>query len=92
MQAFFAHEYPQNEEVFVTTFFRGDVKSSVPGSWLILATCGIPVSLLATFGKMVVKLFPLIAVVEQEQLLILNIQQRLFHQILNFTGYQQAEK
>ena len=29
----------------------------VPGSWLILATCGIPASLLATFVKTLVKLF-----------------------------------
>ena len=52
MQAFFTYEYtqlhPQNEEVFVTASFGGDVKPSVPGSWLILATCA---SSLAIFGK-----------------------------------------
>ena len=49
---FFAYGYtqlhPQNEEVF-TTSFEGNVKPLVPGSWLILATCTIPASLLATF-------------------------------------------
>ena len=39
---FFPYEYtqmyPQNEEMFITTSFRGDVKLPVPGSWLILAT------------------------------------------------------
>ena len=38
---FFPYEYtqmyPQNE-MFITTSFRGDVKLPVPGSWLILAT------------------------------------------------------
>ena len=52
---FFAREYtqlhPQNEEVFVTASFGGYVKLLVPGSWLILATCAIPASSLATFGK-----------------------------------------
>ena len=55
MQAFFTHEYtqlePQIEEVFVTASFRGDVKLSVTGSLLLLATCAIPASLLVTFGK-----------------------------------------
>ena len=49
---FFAYEYTQsytlkNEEVFITASFGGDVKPSVPGSWLILATCAI---LASTFG------------------------------------------
>ena len=44
--------HPQNEEVlFITASFGGDVKPSVPRSWLILATCAIPASSLATFGK-----------------------------------------
>ena len=41
--------------VFVTASFREDVKPSVPGSWLILATCAIPASSLATFGKTLVE-------------------------------------
>ena len=40
------HEYtqlnPQYEEVFITASFEGHVKPSVPGNWLILATCAIP--------------------------------------------------
>ena len=59
MQAFFANAYTQlhsqNEEVFITASFRGDVKLLVPGRWLILATCAIPASLLATFGKNICK-------------------------------------
>ena len=34
-------------EVFITASFGGDVKPSVPGSWLILATCAIPASSLS---------------------------------------------
>ena len=32
-------------EVFITASFGGNVKPSVTGSWLILATCAIPASL-----------------------------------------------
>ena len=38
-------------EVFISSSFGGDVKPSVPGSLLILATCAIEASSLATFGK-----------------------------------------
>ena len=41
----------RNEEVFITASFGGDVKPLVPRSWLILATCGILASSLATFGQ-----------------------------------------
>ena len=37
----------KNEEVFITASFGGDVKPSVPGSWLILATCAILASSLS---------------------------------------------
>ena len=47
--------YPQNEEVFVPASFGGDVKPSVLGSWLILATCAIQASSLVTFGKTIVE-------------------------------------